>query len=130
MWRSKSRWFGSCLAGRELPCVLGTRWVSGADGDGAADQPREPTPLQDAATLTLRGPTPDAMVDAIRQGVLEARLLDRAVSTDPPRDLYTHAIAGKERRRRLVGTSATGHPLGIHRSSVAEVDLSTVGKPV
>src|SRR5262249_55010550 len=60
------------------------------------------------------------MVDAVLQGVLETRLLDRAVDTDPPRNFDAHAIAREEHLRRFVGAVAYGHPLGVHLSSVTE----------
>src|SRR4051794_23447244 len=42
----------------------------------------EPAALEDAATFPLAAAAPDPVVDAVGEGVLEARLLDGAISAD------------------------------------------------
>jgi hypothetical protein len=85
----------------------------------------ETATLQDPSTLALGAPAPDAVVDAIPEGVLEARLLDRAVGADAARDFDAHAVAWEECVGRLLGTEAPSHPAGVHRVHLPCVLLHT-----
>ena len=76
-----------------------------------------------AFAVALGRATPHAMVDAVAQGVLEARLLDRAGRADAPGNLDAHAIAGKEQRRRLLSAVALSHPLVVHLALLVGLPL-------
>ena len=94
----------------------------------------EPAALQDAAPLTLAAPTPHAVVDAVLEGVLQARLGDRAAGADLARLVDAHAVAGEERRRGVEAAVAVGHPrrgrvLGV-RSGGPSVPCSSLLLPV
>ena len=72
---------------------------------------REAATTEDAAAFAFGGAAPDAVVDAVGEGVLEARLLDGAVGADPAGLLDADPV----RREEVVGGSAPAlgleHPL-------------------
>jgi hypothetical protein len=71
----------------------------------------EAAAAEDAAAFTLRGAAPDAVVDPVGEGVLEARLLDRTIGTDEAGLLDPDPVGGEE----VVGGTAPAlgleHPL-------------------
>src|SRR5204863_5838645 len=97
------------------------RPLTDVDGDGRL----EPAPTQDAAAFTLRRAAPDAVVDAVRQRVLEALGLDGALRADAPRLVDAHAVGGKELTRRESATASLEHPilLAVIRGSVQVVHV-------
>ena len=88
--------------------VVDFRLAGGRSGGGGA---LEATAAQDAAAFALGGAAPDAVVDAVGEGVLEARLLDRAVGADPAGLLDADPVG----REEVVGGAAPAlgleHPL-------------------
>ena len=71
----------------------------------------EPAPAEDVAAFTLRGAAPDAVVDPVREGVLETGLLDRAVGTDLAGLLDTDPVGRKEVVGRPAAALGLEHPL-------------------
>ena len=86
----------SCNTCHTHPCGMGSAGVDGHGGQSAT--------LQDAAAFSLAGPAPDAVVDAIDQGVLEADLLDRASGADLAGPVDADSIAWEEFAGRTVRT--------------------------
>jgi hypothetical protein len=82
---------------------LGSRRRSGGALEAAA--------AEDAAAFALGGAAPDAVVDPVGEGVLEARLLDRTIGADPAGVLDPDPVRGEE----VVGGAAPAlgleHPL-------------------
>src|SRR5437764_966750 len=58
------------------------------------------------------------MVDAVGEGVLEARSLHRTVGTDAAGDVHPHAVVGEECRRWDVPALPSLHPRSVHGTSV------------
>ena len=71
----------------------------------------EAAATEDAAAFALGGAAPDAVVDPVGEGVLEARLLHGAVGADPAGLLDADTVRGEE----VVGSTAPAlgleHPL-------------------
>jgi hypothetical protein len=61
------------------------------------------------------------MLDAVVEGILEARLLDHTVGTDAPGDLDADAIAREKGFGREFPTLSLGHPRCIHKTSVTAI---------
>ena len=73
--------------------------------------------LQDPAPLALGRTAPDAVVDALDQGVLEAGGLDGTGGADAPGHVDAHPVVGEERRRRHLAAQPLIHPVRVHRAS-------------
>jgi hypothetical protein len=71
----------------------------------------ETAAAEDAAAFALGGAAPDAVVDPVREGVLETGLLDRAVGTDLAGLLDTDPVGGEEVVGRPAATLGLEHPL-------------------
>ena len=71
----------------------------------------EAAAAQDAAAFALGGAAPDAVVDPVREGVLEARLLDRTVGTDLASLLDADPVGGEEVVGRPAAALGLEHPL-------------------
>lgn len=66
---------------------------------------------EDAASFALGGAAPDAVVDPVGEGVLEARLLDGAVGADLAGLLDADAVGGEEVGGRPAAALGLEHPL-------------------
>src|SRR4051812_19783009 len=66
--------------------------------------------LEDPATLALGAAAPDAVVDPVGQGVLEALVADGAAVADPAGSIDADPVAREEGRRRVVATVPLPHP--------------------
>src|SRR5512134_3741560 len=84
----------------------GRCWASVGEGQA--------TPLEDAPSLPLGTATPDAVLDAVRERVLQTALDDRAGGADLAGTVDSHPVGWEERGRRVVSTVAFGHPAGQH----------------
>lgn len=71
--------------------------------------------FENAPTLAFRAPAPDAMIDAVLQGVFEAAVFDGARRADSFCYLYPDPIAGEESFGWLIGAKASCHPVRFHR---------------
>ena len=80
-------------------------------------EPRHTPVTQNAATLSLRSPSPYAMVDTISQGIFQARRFDRTIETDALRRLHPDPVARKEHGRVHVPTFGLSCPFGPHGAS-------------
>ncbi|CAB5058932.1 unannotated protein [freshwater metagenome] len=60
----------------------------------------------DATTLSLRGASPDAMIDPMVECILEALRLDGAVHADASSSIHANSIGGKELAGGLFGAIA------------------------
>src|SRR4029079_16125835 len=76
-----------------------------ADGEAA--------PLQDPPALTLGRTAPHAMVDAVVERVLEARVERGARGADLAGTVDTDAVAGEEGGGWVRAAVAVGHPTGV-----------------
>src|SRR2546423_1765189 len=85
-------------------------------GRGAA--PPRPPAGGDAAALPFGGPAPDAVVDAVAQGVLQARFLDGTIGTDAAGDLNAHTVTREECLGRDFPAFSPLHPFRVHDTSV------------
>src|SRR5205823_14764311 len=99
------------FAGGDLHGAVRAGEASGVAVGGAGEPPFP----GDAPPLAFRGTAPHSVVDAVPQRVLEAGRLHRAGRTDAPGQLHSDAVAGEERRRRMVTTVPLAHPVGAHR---------------
>jgi hypothetical protein len=72
----------------------------------------------DPPALTLRGSTPDAVVDVVDHGVLEARLLHGAVHAYTTSDLHPYAITREESVGVHVPALTPPHPRSVHGTIV------------
>ena len=82
---------------------------------GRADQSTtsvHAAPLEDAPALALAAAAPHAVVDAVLEGVLEARVGHRAPVADLAGLVHAHAVAREERGRRVEPAVAVDHPGG------------------
>ena len=68
--------------------------------------------LENAAALSFGRSAPDAVINTVREGVLEASIDDGALHTDPLCDLDTYSIAREEGFRGLVCTQTLCLQLG------------------
>jgi hypothetical protein len=66
---------------------------------------------EDAAPFALGGTAPDAVVDPVGEGVLEARFLDGAVGADLAGLLDADAVGGEEIGGRPASAPGLEHPL-------------------
>jgi hypothetical protein len=66
--------------------------------------------LEDSTSLSLGRPAPDAVIDPMLEGILQATLLYRTGSTDLLGHLDTDPIAGKEHSGWVVVAVPFGHP--------------------
>jgi hypothetical protein len=73
---------------------------------------------EDALALAFGGAAPHAVIDAVDEGVLEARRSDGAPGTDSLGQLDPDPVARKEEGRVHVLALALAHPLGVHVVSV------------
>ena len=74
--------------------------------------------LQNSAPLALAASAPNAVLDPLFQGVLEALGGYRAVRTDFSGAIHPDTIAGEEHRWRIVAAITVAHP----RCAVVSVD--------
>src|SRR4029078_11539653 len=72
----------------------------------------------DAPALALGGAAPDAVVDAVAEGVLQALGLHRALSADASGGLHAEAVAREEGRRGPVTAQPLRHPFLAHEPSL------------
>jgi hypothetical protein len=72
---------------------------------------------QDATALTLGAAAPDAVIDVVLEGVLQARRGDGALGTDLLRYQHSHPIAREEEVRCNFLAFPPGHPFSIHFST-------------
>ena len=70
-----------------------------------------PTATHDSAALTFRRATPHAVVDAVRERVLQALGLDAALRADLAGPIDPDAVGGEELRRGERTASCLQHPL-------------------
>lgn len=56
------------------------------------------------------------MIDPALEGVVEARVLSRAGSTDFLRDLYAYSVGGEKHRRGVIVAITLSHPIVLHRT--------------
>jgi sec-independent protein translocase protein TatA len=86
--------------------------VSGV-GAGVVADGAEAALAGDAAPLPLRRPAPHPVVDAVGEGVLQARHPNRTFSAYCAGSVHAHPVARKERRGRELAALASGHPVRI-----------------
>lgn len=85
-----------------------SRPVQSAGSVGDAEG--HPTALEDAAPLALGCSTPDPVVNAVLEGVFEARVRHGAGLADLSCTINADAIAREEHRRCVCPAVAVGHP--------------------
>ena len=71
----------------------------------------EPATAEDATAFALGGASPDAVVDPVGEGVLETRVLDRAVGADLAGLLDADPVGGEEVVGRPAAALGLEHPL-------------------
>jgi hypothetical protein len=71
---------------------------------------RRPAAVANPAPLPLRRATPNAVLDAVGEGVFQTGHLDRAHHTNLPCDLHPHPVARKESLGREFPTHSFTHP--------------------
>lgn len=81
--------------------------------------------FEDPSTFTLGCSTPDTVVDAVDQGVLEALFFDGAIRADGAGDLDPYTVAREESRRRVEPAVAVDHPFGVHWENLRRHECST-----
>jgi hypothetical protein len=86
-----------------------------------------PSPPSDPSPASFGDPAPYSVFDAVRQGVVEARFLDRAVRADALGDLDTDAVAGKKGLGGVLSALALGHPGGVHSMYLRRSSASKLG---
>jgi hypothetical protein len=69
---------------------------------------------QDTPALTLGAAAPDAVIDVVLEGVLQAGLGHGALGTDLLRHQHPHPIAREEEVRCNFLAFPPGHPFSIH----------------
>ena len=121
------RWVGTGGAAPSPPVVSGPGRGGATKAQCARRLPDVPA-AQDPAALPLGPSTPDAVVDTVRQGVLEACVGDGALGADALGHLDPDPVAGEEGCGRDVSALPFGHPFGVHMRSVSvSLQLSVTG---
>src|SRR5579884_937808 len=89
------------------------RYSGGGERAAAAEYP---------PAFPLRAASPDAVIDPVDQGVLEALHPDAALDTRPLGDLDPDPVGGEELRGRAIPARRITHPIVFHAS------ISNVGR--
>ncbi len=111
---SASHFAGRCplSASRSWPPACDSVQKPSPDGDF------EVSPLTgDQLPGPLRGAAPDAVLDVVVEGVVQAAFLYRAPGADSPGDRHSDAVIGEKDPWLVVPASAIDHPAGIHLST-------------